>query len=173
MVRTVILPIPTSVREAIDNLHRACVIEHGIERLGRKVAIVYNELYIHKLEHALERILMYGYPSINFTDVSNIMYEAYDRAEHELDDEELNNNIANIIDIDDPIGRFLEEKGHDWLFTHQLMAEFLVDSLPSYSDFGHVLRAFHDEYHDLRLIENMDDVVSISPALNTVTVKVI
>lgn len=173
MVRTIILPIPISVREAIDNLHRACVIEHGIARLGRRVSTVYNELFLHKLEHALERVLMYGYPTINFTDVSDIVHEAYDRAEHELDDDELNDTIANIIDIDDPIGRYLEEKGHDWLFTNQLMAEFLVDSLPTYSDFGYVLKPFHDEYYDLKLIENMDDVVSISPALNTVTVKVI
>lgn len=173
MARTIILPIPTKVREGVDNLHRSCVIEYGIERLGRKVSNVYNELFIHKLEHALERILLYGYPSINFTDVSGIMHEAYDRSEHELDDEELNDSIANVVCIDDPIGVYLEERGHDWLFTNQLMAEFLVDALPSYSDLGHVLKPFHDEYHDLKLLENVDDVISISPALNTVTVKII
>lgn len=170
---TIILPIPISVRDEIDSLHRTCVIEHGITRLGRRVSTVYNELFLHKLEHALERVLMYGYPTINFTDVSNIVHEAYDRADHELDDDELNDTIVNVIDIDDPIGHYLEAKGHDWLLTNQLVAEFLVDSLPSYSDFGHVLKPFHVEYYDLRLIENIDSVVSISPTLNTVTVKVI
>lgn len=173
MSKAVILPIPTRVRDAIDNLHRSCVIEFGIERLGRKVASVYNELFLHKLEHALERVLLYGYPTINFTDSNEIMIEAYDRSEHELDDEELNDYIANVVCIDDPIGAFLEKRGHDWLFTNQLMAEFMVEALPSYSDFGHVLKEFHDEYQDVRLLDNADDIVNISPALSTVTVKVI
>lgn len=173
MARTVILAIPGKVRDDIDGLHRACVNEFGIVQLGRNVSSIYNELFLHKLEHALKCTLLYGYPSINFTDVSDIMHEAYDRAEHELDDESLHEAISNVVCIDHPISAYLEERGYDWLTTNSLMAEFMTDALPSYSDFGHVLKPFHDDCKDLKLLQDVDDVVCLSPTLTTVTVKVL
>ncbi len=171
MPKFIVLPIPRAVRTDIEKLYQKFIGRYAIASLGKDVVHIYNILFIQEIEMALEVMLLYGFPSINFHASDHLLNESYHLCDS-LDEERVGNRIGELSDADNELTRYVDRMGHDWLFNHQFVAEYLIHALPDFKQLGKILKEFEEDYNNLELIDDIEEVTSVSPTLSTITVRV-
>lgn len=171
MSKLIVLPIPRAVRTDIETLYQDYVNRYAITSLGKDVVHIYNILFIQEIEMSLEVMLLYGFPSINFHAADHLLNESYNLCDS-LDEERIGSRIGELSDDDNELTRYVVRMGHDWLFNHQFIAEYLINALPDFKQLGKLLKEFEEDYNNLNVIDSIEEVTSVSPTLSTITVRV-
>lgn len=171
MSRFIVLPIPRKIRTEIEATYQQFIDKYSIASLGKDVVHIYNILFIQEIELSLEVMLLYGFPSINFHGSDNLLNESYLLCES-LDDDAVGERIGELSDVDNELTKYVGRMGHDWLFNHQFIAEYLIHALPDFKLLGKILKEFEEDYGDLEIVEYIEEVTSVSPTLSTITVRV-